>query len=283
MLDESSVQGFDLVISAAGSSVILEWAPKFVKAGAIVIDKSSAFRMEKPLIVPEVNASMLDEDATIIASPNCSTIQLVLALAPIHRKVGIKRVVVSTYQSVSGTGQNAIKELDGQSRAVLDEREVPAPTVYPHQIAFNALPQVETFEDGSDFTTEEKKLVLETQKILDDEDLGISATCVRVPVRNAHSESVNVQLSRELSPEDCRDLLRDAPGIRVVDDPAKGLYPLAIDAAGHDEVLVGRIRRDTSHPRCLNLWVVGDNLRKGAATNAVQIAELLVARGFLNS
>jgi aspartate-semialdehyde dehydrogenase len=206
--------------------------------------------------------------------------QMVVALKPILDAAGIERLVVSTYQSVSGTGQRAVEELHDQTRAVLEAQSVPAPAVYPHQIAFNVLPQVETFKDGDDYTTEERKMMGETRKILD-ADFGISATCARVPVYTGHSESLNVQTRDPLSVEDCRELLRRAPGARVIDDPADGLYPLAIAAAGQDEVLIGRIRRDPSHERALNLWVVGDNLRKGAATNAVQLAELLNVRGLL--
>ena len=184
---------------------------------------------------------------------------------------------------MSGTGQRAVEELHDQVSAVLEAEELPAPTVYPHQIAFNVVPQVEAFKDGDDYTTEERKMMRETRKILGAEQIGISATCARVPVYTGHSESVNVQTRDDLSPEDCRDLLARAPGITVVDDPSHGLYPLAIDAAGRDDVLVGRIRRDDSHDRCLNLWIVGDNLRKGAALNAVQLAELLRVRGLLKS
>jgi aspartate-semialdehyde dehydrogenase len=191
--------------------------------------------------------------------------------------------VISTYQSVSGTGQKAVEELHDQVEAVINAKELPAPAVYPHQIAFNVLPQVETFKDGDDYTTEERKMMAETRKILGDESIRISATCVRVPVYTGHSESVNVETRAALSPEECRSLLSEAPGVIVVDDPADGVYPLAIDAAGRDEVLVGRIRRDPSHDRCLNLWIVGDNLRKGAATNAVQLAELLHERNLLES
>jgi aspartate-semialdehyde dehydrogenase len=205
--------------------------------------------------------------------------EMVVALGPIHRAAGIERLVVSTYQSVSGTGRRAIEELNEQSRAILagDEPEV---EVFPHRVAFNVIPQVETFADGDDYTTEERKVMRETRKILgaSEEEMRISATCVRVPVVTGHSESLNVQTREPLSPEECRELLAAAPGVIVVDSPAEGLYPLAIDVAGRDEVLVGRIRRDPSHERCLNLWVVGDNLRKGAATNAVQVAELLVER-----
>jgi aspartate-semialdehyde dehydrogenase len=207
--------------------------------------------------------------------------QMVVALKPILDAVGIERLVISTYQSVSGTGQRAVEELHDQALAILEAKELPSPTVYPHQIAFNVLPQVERFKDGDDYTTEERKMMAETRKILGTEDIGISATCVRVPVYTGHSESINVQTREPFSPEECRDLLSSAPGVVVIDDPGNGLYPLAIDAAGRDEVLVGRIRRDPSHDRCLNLWVVGDNLRKGAATNAVQLAELLNERSLL--
>jgi aspartate-semialdehyde dehydrogenase len=206
-----------------------------------------------------------------------------MALAPIHRAVGLERLVVSSYQAVSGTGQKAVEELRTQTQQVLDGNEDPPASVYPHRIAFNVLPQVETFKDGDDYTTEERKVMAETRKILGlGEEVGISATCVRVPVFTGHSESVNAQTREDLSPEDCRALLSEAPGVIVVDDPAGGRYPMAIDAAGRDEVLVGRIRRDPGKERCLNLWVAGDNLRKGAATNAVQVAELLVERGLLN-
>jgi aspartate-semialdehyde dehydrogenase len=209
--------------------------------------------------------------------------QMVVALAPIYRQVGIERIVVSTYQSVSGTGQSAVEELREQSRAVLEGSE-PEASVYPHRVAFNVLPQVETFPEGGAYTTEELKMMGETRKILGaGEELGISATCVRVPVFTGHSESVNIQTAEDHSPEACRELLSSAPGVTVVDNPAQGVYPLATAAAGQDQVLVGRIRRDPSHERCLNLWIVGDNLRKGAATNAVQIAELLAERGLIRS
>jgi len=206
-----------------------------------------------------------------------------MALAPIERAVGIERLVVSSYQAVSGTGQKAIEELRRQSKLVLEGEEKPTASVYPHRIAFNVLPQVEIFEDGDDYTTEERKVMAETRKILGlGEEVGISATCARVPVFTGHSESLNVQTREDLSPDDCRQLLAKAPGVVVVDDPGAGRYPLAIDAAGRDEILVGRVRRDPGHERCLNLWVAGDNLRKGAATNAVQIAELLVERNLLH-
>ena len=203
--------------------------------------------------------------------------------APIHRAVGLERLILSSYQSVSGTGRRAIEELRTQTEDMLGGR-APKAEVYPHQIAFNVLPQVETFEDGDDYTTEERKVMAETRKILElGPEVGISATCVRVPVIGAHSESINVQTREDLSPEECRELLAASPGIVVIDDPAAGRYPMAIDATGRDEVLVGRIRRDPGQERCLNLWVVGDNLRKGAATNAVQVAELLAERGLLGT
>ena len=280
-LSDESIQGLDLVLSSAGGAVSSEWAPRIVEAGAVVVDNTSFFRMhdDVPLVVAEVNPDAVQAHRGIVANPNCTTMQMVVALAPIQREAGIERLVVSTYQSVSGTGRNAIEELREQSRSVLDGKEV-EPDVFPHQVAFNVLPQVETFKDGDDYTTEERKVMAETRKIfgVGEDELRISATCVRVPVVTGHSESVNVQTRRDLSAEECRELLAGAPGVVVVDSPADGVYPLAIDVAGRDEVLVGRIRRDPSHERCLNMWVVGDNLRKGAATNAVQVAELLHER-----
>jgi aspartate-semialdehyde dehydrogenase len=282
-LSEEAIQGFDVVLFSAGSGVSAEWGPKFAEAGAVVVDNSSFWRMhdEVPLVVAEVNPEALERHRGLVANPNCSTMQMVVALKPILSAAGIERLVISTYQSVSGTGQRAVEELHDQALAVLEAKELPPPTVYPHQIAFNALPQVETFKEGDVYTTEERKMMAETRKILGTDEIGISATCVRIPVYTGHSESINVQTRDDLSPEECRELLASAPGVTVIDDPANGLYPLAIDAAGQDQVLVGRIRRDPSHERCLNLWVVGDNLRKGAATNAVQLAELLNVRGLL--
>jgi aspartate-semialdehyde dehydrogenase len=282
-LADDSIDGLDLVLTSAGGSVSAEWAPRLVDAGAVVVDNTSYWRMhdDVPLVVAEVNPDAAASHKGIVANPNCSTMQMVVALAPIHRQVGIDRIVVSTYQSVSGTGQSAVDELREQSRAVLEGSE-PEPSVYPHRIAFNVLPQVETFHEGDDYTTEERKMMAETRKILGaGEELGISATCVRVPVFTGHSESVNIQTDDDLSPDACRELLSSAPGVTVVDNPAQGVYPLATAAAGQDQVLVGRIRRDPSRERCLNLWIVGDNLRKGAATNAVQIAELLAQGGLL--
>jgi aspartate-semialdehyde dehydrogenase len=284
-LDDETIQGFDIALFSAGSKVSEEWAPRFADAGAVVVDNSSQWRMhdDVPLVVSEVNPDALDGHKGIVANPNCTTMQTVVALGPILRHAGIERIVMSSYQAVSGTGQSAVEELHDQVEAQLSAKEMPAPAVYPHQIAFNVLPQVETFKDGDDYTTEERKCMRETRKILGREDIGVSATCVRVPVYTGHSVSANVQTRDPLTPEECREVLSGAPGVTVVDDPANGLYPTALDAAGRDDVLVGRVRRDPSHERCLNLWVVGDNLRKGAATNAVQLAELLSERGLLGA
>jgi aspartate-semialdehyde dehydrogenase len=282
-LNEDTIQGIDLALFSAGGSISEEWAPKFVAAGAVVVDNSSCWRMNEdvPLVVAEVNPGDIESHKGIVANPNCSTMQMVVALKPIDDAAGIERLVISTYQSVSGTGQKAVEELIDQAHMLLHEQEPEAPSVYPHRIAFNVLPQVEKFKDGDDYTTEERKMMAETRKILGREEIGISATCARVPVLVGHSESVNVQTREALSPEQCRELLASAPGVAVLDDPGDGLYPLAIDAEGRDDVLVGRIRRDPSHDRCLNLWIVGDNLRKGAATNAVQLAEILHERGLV--
>ena len=279
-LTPESIQGLDIALTSAGGKISAEWAPKLVEAGAVVVDNTSYWRMHEdvPLVVADVNDDAVEGHNGLVANPNCTTMQLMVALKPILDAVGIERLVVSTYQSVSGTGREAVKELKAQSAAILEGKEVEA-EVFPHQVAFNVLPQVEQFADGDDYTTEERKVMRETRKILDlPESVGISATCVRVPVVTGHSESVNVQTERDLSPEDARELLSNAPGLVVLDDPGAGIYPLPIAVEGRDEVLVGRIRRDPSHERCLNLWVVGDNLRKGAATNAVQVAELLDQR-----
>jgi aspartate-semialdehyde dehydrogenase len=284
-LSDEAIAGFDLALFSAGSAISSEWAPKFADAGAVVVDNSSQWRMhdDVPLVVSEVNPDALEGHRGIVANPNCTTMQTVMALGPILRAAGIERVVMSSYQAVSGTGQRAVEELHQQAEAVIEAQELPAPTVYPHQIAFNVLPQVEIFKDGDDYTTEERKCMRETSKILGRDDIGVSATCARVPVFTGHSVSVNVQTRDPLSPDECRQLLSGAPGVTVIDDPANGLYPTALDAAGRDDVLVGRIRRDPSHERCLNLWIVGNNLRKGAATNAVQLAELLHLRGLLRA
>ncbi len=282
-LHDESIRGFDLALFSAGGSISGEWAPKFADAGAVVIDNSSRWRMQEdvPLVVSEVNPDALERHRGIVANPNCSTMQMVVALKPIHDAAGIERLVISTYQAVSGTGKRAVDELLDQSHALLHEREIEPPDAYAHQIAFNALPHAGSFAAGEDHSDEERKLIDETRKILDDPAIRISATCVRVPVLNGHSEAVNVQTREELSPEHARELLAAAPGVIVLDDPGAGIYPLAIDAAGRDEVFVGRIRRDPGHERALDLWIVADNLRKGAALNAVQLAQLLHERGLI--
>ncbi len=276
--DTADIGGFDLALFSAGGGTSREWAPRFVDAGATVVDNSSAWRRdpEIPLVVSEVNPHALERHRGLIANPNCSTMQLVVALAPIQRRAGIERLVVSTYQSVSGTGKKAIDELDGQARADLAGEESPAPAIYPEPIAFNVIGAAGNFADGDDHTDEERKMMFETRKILEDESIGVAVTCVRVPVRVSHSLAVNVQTREPLSAEDAHDLLAGAPGVTVED------VPTPLRAAGRDEVFVGRIRRDESHPRALGLWIVSDNLRKGAATNAVQIAEVLVERGLLD-
>jgi aspartate-semialdehyde dehydrogenase len=283
-LSDESIQGFDIALFSAGGSTSGEWAPRFVQAGAVVIDNSSRWRMQDdvPLVVSEVNPGALDAHRGIIANPNCSTMQMVVALKPLYDEAGIERLVISTYQAVSGTGRRAVDELLDQSHALLHEQGIEPPDAYAHQIAFNALPHAGSFAEGDDHTDEERKLINETRKILDDSSIAISATCVRVPVVNGHSEAVNVQTRRELSPERARELLQAAPGVSVLDDPGAAVYPLAIAATGKDDVFVGRIRRDPGHDRALDLWVVSDNLRKGAATNAVQLAELLHERGLVH-
>jgi aspartate-semialdehyde dehydrogenase len=283
-LTDESIQGFEIAIFSAGGSTSGEWAPRFADAGAVVVDNSSRWRMQDdvPLVVAEVNPDALERHNGIVANPNCSTMQMVVALKPILDAAGIERLVVTTMQSVSGTGRKAIDELTGQTHALLHGQAAENGGIYPHQIAFNVLPQAGSFPTGEDYTDEELKLVNETRKILDAPEIGVSATCTRVPVYVGHSESVNVQTRDPLSPEECRDLLSSSPGLAVLDDPADGIYPLALDAEGRDEVLVGRIRRDPSHERALNLFIVGDNLRKGAALNAVQLAELLHERSLLH-
>ena len=269
----ADLSGFDIALFSAGAGTSREWAPRFIDHGAVVIDNSSAFRRDPsvPLIVSDVNPHALRHHHGLIANPNCSTMQLMVALAPIHRAVGIERLIVSTYQSVSGTGRKAIEELDAQAHADLHGMPMPDPELYPDHIAFNVIGAAGNFADGDDHTDEERKMMFETRKILEDESIGIAVTCVRVPVRVSHSESVNVQTRDPITPDRVRELLAVAPG--VILEPV----PSPLRAAGRDEVFVGRIRRDDSHPRALSMWVVSDNLRKGAATNAVQIAELLVA------
>lgn len=273
--DSADWKGLDVVFLSAGAEVSRLISPRIAAAGAVAIDNSFAFRLdpETPLVVPEVNAEAIRTHRGIIANPNCSTIQLVVALAPLERAARIARVVVSTYQSVSGTGLAAVEELRRQSEAALGGQVAPC-EVYPHPIAFNVLPHIDRFlEDGS--TLEELKMVEETRKILGRPDLRVAVTTVRVPVFRGHSEAVAVEFERALPAEEARRLLEEAPGVAVADRPAEAVYPLPIDAAGRDEVFVGRIRRDASVPHGLLLWIVADNLRKGAATNAVQIAERL--------
>jgi aspartate-semialdehyde dehydrogenase len=284
-LADETIEGFDLAIFSAGGSTSAEWAPRFVEAGAVVVDNSSKWRMndDVPLVVSEVNPEALDGHRGIIANPNCSTMQMVVALKPLHDAAGIERLVISTYQSVSGTGKKAVDELLAQSRAILAGDAPPRPRSYMHQIAFNALPHAGSFADGDDHTDEERKLINETRKILGDPSIRVSATCVRVPVVISHSEAVNVQTRRPLGADEARELLRAAPGVTVLDDPGAASYPLAIEAAGRDDVFVGRIRRDPGHDSALDLWIVSDNLRKGAATNAVQLAELLHERGLIGA
>jgi aspartate-semialdehyde dehydrogenase len=283
-VSDESIQGLDLVLSSAGGSVSAEWTPKLVEAGATVVDNTSYWRMhdDVPLVVSEVNPDALEGHKGIVANPNCSTMQMVVALKPLYDAAGIERLVISTYQAVSGTGKAAIDELRAQARAVVGGYDVPEPQIYPHQIAFNVLAQAGSFPEGDDHTDEERKLINETRKILGDDEIRVSATCIRVPVETGHSEAVNVETREPLDPERARELLAAAPGVTVVDDPAAGRYPMAIDAAGRDDVFVGRIRRDPGNERALDIWVVSDNLRKGAATNTVQLGELLIERGLLN-
>ena len=279
-LTEGSFEGVHIALFSAGGSVSKRFAPAAAEAGAVVIDNTSAFRMEAdvPLVVPEVNPQDIANFGArrIIANPNCSTIQMVVALKPIEDAVGIERIVVSTYQSVSGAGRSGVSELEQQSIALFNLQEIKTER-FPHQIAFNCLPQIDSFQDDG-YTFEEHKMRDETRKILHRADLRVSATCVRVPVFFAHAESINIQTTKKLTADEARELLRQAPGVRVVDDPAAGLYPTSIDAAGEDETLVGRIREDRSIDCGLDLWVVADNVRKGAATNAVQIAEILAKK-----
>jgi aspartate-semialdehyde dehydrogenase len=303
-LTDETIQGFDIALFSAGGRVSGEWAPRFAEAGAIVIDNSSRWRMDEtvPLVVSEVNPHALDALAAragrgaIVANPNCSTMQMVVALRPLHDEAAIERLVISTYQAVSGTGKAAVEELAAEAASVLAARSrqdgeagapvgtspsAVAPSVYPHQIAFNALPHAGSFPPGDDHTDEERKLINETRKILGDPSIRVSATCVRVPVFVGHSEAVNVQTRDAISPERARELLEAAPGVAVLDDPANAVYPLATLAAGRDDVLVGRIRRDPGNERAIDMFIVADNLRKGAATNAVQIAEILHERGLV--
>lgn len=265
-----------LALFSAGGQTSLTWAPQFAAAGITVVDNSSAWRMDpdKKLVVPEVNAHVLTANDKIIANPNCSTIQMVLVLQPLHQQYGIKRVVVSTYQSVTGTGVKAVNQL-------MDERSgIEGEKAYAHQIDLNLIPQIDVFLENG-YTKEEMKMILETKKIMCDESIQVTATCVRVPVMGGHSESVNVELKQPFELKDIRTLLSQAPGVVVKDDPSNGVYPMPLDSYDKDETFVGRLRKDDTQSNTLNAWIVSDNLRKGAATNAVQIAEVLLQKGFI--
>ncbi len=280
VMKEDSFEGMDIGLFSPGASVSQKFAPIAAKAGCVVIDNTSAFRMDPdvPLVVPEVNAHAIANyyKKNIISNPNCSTIQMVVVLKPIHDVARIKRVVVSTYQSVSGTGKRAIKELENQVLAIYNQQEIKC-EVYPHQIAFNCLPHIDVFLDNG-YTKEEMKMVNETKKIMEDDSIRVTATTVRVPVFYGHSESVNIETEKKITAQEVREILSKAPGVVVVDDPKNAQYPLAIYAAGKDETFVGRIREDESIPNGINLWIVADNIRKGAALNAVQIAEILIQK-----
>ncbi len=277
-----SFEGIDIALFSAGAEVSRYFSPIAALSGAVVIDNSSAFRMMPtvPLVVPEVNPEDIKWHKGIIANPNCSTIQMVVALYPLHKVNPIKRIIVDTYQAVSGTGLAAVEELTTQARQVLDGQNT-MPHIYPHQIAFNVLPEIDVFLDNG-YTKEEWKLVEETRKIMHADDIAISATCVRVPVFTGHSEATHIEFSRPMSPDEARRILTQAPGVKILDDPAISLYPQPWSAADTDEVFVGRIRQDASHPRSLTMWVVADNLRKGAALNTVQIAEEMVKREWIH-
>ena len=278
VLADDSFDGVDIALFSAGGGTSKRYAPSAAKAGCVVIDNSSAWRMDPtvPLVVPEVNPGDLAWHKGIIANPNCSTIQMVVVLKPLHDAAKVKRVIVSTYQAVSGAGSAALAELREQTRALVSG-EAYAPKIFPHQIAFNVIPQIPqsgAFEENG-YTSEEMKMVNETKKILGDQGIMVTATTVRVPVYTGHSESVNVETERKLTADQAREILRNAPGVIVQDDPANQLYPLAVNAAGRYDTFVGRIREDLSHPSALDMWIVADNLLKGAASNAVQIAEIL--------
>ncbi len=281
---QPSFRGIDIALFSAGGSISREFAPRFASDGAVVVDNSSAWRMDPdvPLVVPEVNPEDVKDfhKKKIIANPNCSTIQMVVALKPIYDAVGVKRVVVATYQSVSGAGAKAIKELEEQTRAWCEGRQIPKPKHIAKQIAFNCVPHIDVFMD-MDYTREELKMLNETRKIMHDPNIRVSATAVRVPVFYSHSEAVHMETGRDISPEKAREILSKAPGIVVIDDPNKAEYPLAVDAQGRDEVFVGRVRRDIAFEPGLAMWVVADNIRKGAATNTIQIAELLIKEGLV--
>jgi aspartate-semialdehyde dehydrogenase len=276
-----SFKGIDIALFSAGAEISRYFSPIAAQSGAVVIDNSSAFRMEPkvPLVVPEINPEDIKWHKGIIANPNCSTIQMVVTLYPLHKVNPIKRIIAVSYQSVSGTGSAAVEELTEQTKQVL-AGETTVPHVYPHQIAFNILPEIDVFLDN-DYTKEEWKMVEETRKIMHAPEIAISAVCARVPVFIGHSEAIHVEFSQPMSPDEARRILAQAPGVKVLDDPAISLYPQPWSAAGTDEVFVGRIHRDASHPSGLVMWVVADNLRKGAALNAVQIAEEMIKRDWV--
>ncbi|MFD2919876.1 aspartate-semialdehyde dehydrogenase [Terrimonas rubra] len=281
-MDDAIAAKPHIAIFSAGGNTSLEWAPKFAEAGITVVDNSSAWRMDKdkPLIVPEINADLLTRNDKIIANPNCSTIQMVVALNPLHQKYGIKRVVVSTYQSVTGTGVKAVDQLNGERAKAVKGETTEYPMAYKYPIDLNVIPQIDVFLDNG-YTKEEMKMVNETKKIMRDDSIRVTATTVRIPVVGGHSESVNIEFSSDFDLQEVRDLLANAPGVVLVDDTANALYPMPKDAHERDEVFVGRLRRDETQPNTLNMWIVSDNLRKGAATNAVQIAEYLAEKGLL--
>ena len=276
VLTHDSFKGVDIVLASAGASRSLEFLPSAVKAGAVCVDNSSAFRMDKnvPLVVPEVNPEMIKKNNGIIANPNCSTIQMVVTLWPIHKIAKIKRIVVTTFQSVSGAGQKKVTELWEQSKVFLARKKV-MPVELPHQIAFNLIPQIDVFLENG-YTKEEMKMVNETRKIMGDDSIQVNATCVRVPVFFAHSESVNIETEKPISPKEAKALLSKAEGVTLIDDPEHGSYPMPIFAEGKDDTFVGRIRKDESVKNGLSMWIVADNIRKGAALNAIQIAERLI-------
>lgn len=283
-VEETTAHSFeevDIALFSAGAEISNHFSPIAARAGAVVIDNSSAFRMDPnvPLVVPEVNAEDIKEHKGIIANPNCSTIQMVVAIYPLHKVNPIKRIIVDSYQSASGIGSAAMEELIDQSKLALEGREV-VPHLFPHQIAFNVLPEIDLFMDNA-YTKEEWKMVEETQKIMHAPEIAISATCVRVPVSIGHSEALHIEFSRPMSAQEARQILAEAPGVRVQDDPGISLYPHPWSAAGTDDVFVGRIRKDASHERGLAMWVVSDNIRKGAALNTVQIAETMIERGWI--
>lgn len=273
----------NVAIFSAGGSTSLEWAPKFAEAGITVIDNSSAWRMDptKKLVVPEINADALTRDDKIIANPNCSTIQMVVALNPLYKKYGIKRIVVSTYQSVTGTGVKAVDQLRGEREKAIKGSNGEYPMAYKYPIDLNVIPQIDVFLENG-YTKEEMKMVNETRKIMRDENIRVTSTTVRIPVIGGHSESVNVEFEKDFDLNEVRQILQSSPGVIVVDDPVNQQYPMPMDAHEKDEVFVGRLRRDETQPNTLNMWIVSDNLRKGAATNAVQIAEYCLQKQLLN-